>query len=77
MLFRSTDRALLRYIEDLRRQGWEINLNEPFGYATKYYESKVGDKVYQNKKRVKIGPLIMGLGTHAAEFWQKNNKFYI
>ena len=71
-----TDLKLLSYIDELRKAGWTVNLSEPFGYATKEYESKVGDKVYKNKKKVKIGPLIVALGPEAAKFWQHNNKFY-
>lgn len=72
----SKDSQLLGYINELRKQGWTIDFNEPFGYATKVVESKVGDKVYQNKKKVKIGPLIIALGKEAEKFWQENNKFY-
>ena len=70
------DLQLLEYIKQIEAKGWTVDLSQPFGYATKVVESKVGDKVYQNKKKVKIGPLIIELGQEAADFWGKNNKFY-
>lgn len=70
------DRALLFYISKIREQGWTVDLNEPFGYATKIVEKEFKGQKFVDKKRVKIGPLIMAISPAAAEFWQKNNKFY-
>lgn len=70
------DKALLFYISKVREQGWTVDLNEPFGYATKVVEKEFKGKKFIDKKRVKIGPLIMALSPAAADFWQKNNKFY-
>lgn len=72
----ATDYLMLNYVNQVRKQGWTINLDEPFGYATKVVESRVGDKVYQNKKKVKLGPLIIALGPEAEQFWIKNSAFY-
>lgn len=70
------DQQMLQYINDLRKDGWTIDFSEPFGYASKIITSEYGGKTFQNKRKMKIGPLISALGETAKEFWEKNNKFY-
>jgi hypothetical protein len=71
------DKQMLEYIKEIQAKlGWNVDLTQPFGYATKTVQSTVGDKVYNNKKRVKIGPLFKELDPEAEEFWIKNAKFY-
>lgn len=70
------DRILLSYIDEVRKQGWTVDLSQPFGYATKIVEKEFKGQKFTDKKRVKIGPLIMALSPEASAFWQKNNKFY-
>jgi hypothetical protein len=70
------DQQMLQYINDLRKDGWTIDFSEPFGYASKIITSEYGGKTFQNKRKMKIGPLISALGDTAKEFWEKNNKFY-
>jgi len=73
----SVDSEMLKYLGEIKTKlGWNINLQEPFGYATKVVQSTVDGKVYNNKKRVRIGPLFKQLGPEAEEFWIKNSKFY-
>ena len=71
-----TDDKLISYINILKKQGWTVDLNEPFGYAHKIVESERDGKVYKTKRTMKIGPLISKISPEAAEFWTKNNKFY-
>lgn len=70
------DQLMLQYINDLRKDGWTIDFSEPFGYAIKMITSEYGGKTFQNKRKVKIGPLISALGAEANEFWKRYNKFY-
>ena len=71
------DEQLLYFIKKIQIElGWNVDLSEPFGYATKTVKSTVDGKVYNNKKRVRIGPLFKELSPAAEEFWIKNSKFY-
>lgn len=70
------DREMLDYINQLRGQGWTIDFSEPFGYASKIVKSEHNGKIFQTKRKMKIGPLISALGPKALEFWTKYNKFY-
>jgi GNAT superfamily N-acetyltransferase len=72
-----TDRTMLSYLAAISKElGWTVDLSQPFGYATKIVQSTVDGKVYNNKKRVKIGPLFKQLGPAAEKFWINNAKFY-
>lgn len=74
--FDTRDIYMYSYIQNLRRNGWTVDLTEPFGYASKIVKSEYGGKTFETKRKVKIGPLISALSPEAAEFWTKNNKFY-
>lgn len=74
--FDTRDIYMYSYIQKLRRDGWTVDLTEPFGYASKIVKSEYGGKTFETKRKVKIGPLISALSPEAAEFWTKNNKFY-
>ena len=71
------DVEMLAYIDEIQSKlGWEINLNEPFGYATKETTFEKDGKIFKNVRKVKIGPLFAKLSKDAENFWIKNNKFY-
>ena len=70
------DREMLGYINQLREQGWTIDFSEPFGYAFKIIKSEYDGKTFENKRKMKIGPLVSALSPEAAEFWTRHNKFY-
>ena len=70
------DAEMIEYINRLRNEGWAIDFNEPFGYATKIVKSEYGGKTFETKRKERLGPLFAKMGREASEFWQKHNKFY-
>lgn len=70
------DAEMIEYINMLRNDGWTIDFNEPFGYATKIVKSEYGGKTFETKRKERLGPLFAKMGREASEFWQKHNKFY-
>ena len=70
------DAEMIEYINRLRNEGWTIDFNEPFGYATKIVKSEYGGKTFETKRKERLGPLFAKMGREASEFWQKHNKFY-
>lgn len=74
---KNRDEMMLRYISEVEtKTGYKVDFSQPFGLAYKDVESTHNGKTFTTRRKLKLGPLIRDLWPGAAEFWDKNNKFY-